>query len=353
MKQENGNTPQMEESLLNDIRHLLEEARRHVYRVANSAMVQTNWHVGRMIVEAQGGEERAAYGDGLLKRISTQLTEEFGKGYDYSNLRKMRQFYLYFQNWDSVSLKLSWTHYRTLLRVSNPKARAYYVGEAAEATWSVRQLERQINTQYYERLLSTHRDESEVKKLIKGNLPKKPEKFDPLTLIHDPFMLEFVGAKPDPSWNESELQKALLSHLQEFLLELGRGFAFMGRQKRITIDGQHFYPDLVFYNVITRNYVIIDLKIGRADYSDVGQMQLYVNYYNMEICRDDDNPTVGIILCAEKNDAVVRYTLGDRKDIGVFQAKYDLVLPTPEELQREIARTREQFLLLHGKEDAR
>lgn len=146
MKQENENTPQMEESLLNDIRHLLEEARRHVYRMANSAMVQTNWHVGRMIVEAQGGEERAAYGDGLLKRISTQLTEEFGKGYDYSNLRKMRQFYLYFQNWDSVSLKLSWTHYRTLLRVSNPKARAYYVEEAAEAMWSVRQLERQIPT---------------------------------------------------------------------------------------------------------------------------------------------------------------------------------------------------------------
>lgn len=351
MNQENENALRMEESLLHDIRHLLEEARRHVYRVANSAMVQTNWHIGRMIVEAQGGEERAAYGDGLLKKISTQLTEEFGKGYDYSNMRKMRQFYLYFQNWDSVSLKLSWTHYRTLLRVSNPKARAYYVEEAVEATWSVRQLERQINTQYYERLLSTHRDETEVRNKIKENLPKKPEKFDPLTLIHDPFMLEFIGAKPDPSWNESELQKALLAHLQEFLLELGRGFAFMGRQKRITIDGQNFYPDLVFYNAITKSYVIIDLKIGRADYSDIGQMQLYVNYYNMEVCRDDDNPTVGIILCAEKNDAVVRYTLGDRKDIGVFQAKYDLVLPTPEELQREIARTREQFLLLNGKEE--
>lgn len=340
-----------ENTLIADIRRLLAEARTHVYRVANSAMVMTNWHIGRIIVEAQGGEERASYGDGLLKRISKQLTDEFGKGYDYSNLRNMRQFYLLFPNCDTLCRNLSWSHYRALLRVSNPTARAYYEEEAAKAPWSVRQLERQIHTQYYERLLSTHRDELEVKALIEENLPKKPEKFDPLTLIHDPFMLEFIGAKPDPSWNESELQKALLSHLQEFLLELGRGFAFMGRQKRITIDGQHFYPDLVFYNVITKSYVIIDLKSGRADYSDVGQMQLYVNYYNMEVCREDDNPTVGIILCAEKNDAVIRYTLGDRTDIGVFQAKYDLVLPTPEELQREIARSREQFFLLNGKEE--
>lgn len=343
--------PSSEGSLLNDIRQLIAEARTHVYHVANSAMVQTNWHIGRMIVEAQGGEERAAYGDSLLKSIAKHLTEEFGNGYDYSNLYKMRQFYLCFPKLDTVCLTLSWSHYRTLIRVSNPKAREYYAEEAAKAPWSVRQLERQIRTQYYERLLSTHRDETEVKKLIIENLLKKPEKFDPLSLIHDPFMLEFIGTKPDPSWNESKLQKALLDHLQEFLLELGRGFAFMGRQRRITIDGQHFYPDLVFYNAITKSYVIIDLKIGRADYSDVGQMQLYVNYYNMEVCREDDNPTVGIILCAEKNDAVIRYTLGDRTDIGVFQAKYDLVLPTAEELQREIARTREQFMLIHGKEN--
>lgn len=351
MKEEKSKTQSIESSLLSDIRRLLAEARTKVYRVANSAMVVTNWHIGRMIVEAQGGEERAAYGDGLLKNISKQLTAEYGKGFTLTNLKYMRQFYLYFPKGHTLCDKLSWSHYRLLLKVSNPKAREYYAEEAAKAPWSVRQLERQINTQYYERLLSTHRDESEIKKLIAENLPKKPEKFDPLTLIHDPFMLEFIGAKPDPSWNESKLQKALLDHLQEFLLELGRGFAFMGRQKRITIDGLHFYPDLVFYNAITKSYVIIDLKIGRADYSDVGQMQLYVNYYNMEVCRDDDNPTVGIILCAEKNDAVIRYTLGDRKDIGVFQAKYDLVLPTPEELQREIERTREQFLLLNGNEE--
>lgn len=350
MKEDKDQITVHEKSLLDDIRLLLNEARSHVYRVANSAMVRTNWHIGKMIVEAQGGEERAAYGNQLIKNISRYLTVEYGKGFTLTNLKYMRQFYLAFPKGHTLCDQLSWSHYRLLLKVSNPKARAYYEEEAAKALWSVRQLERQIHTQYYERLLSTHRDDSCIRKIIEENLPKRPEKFDPLSLIHDPFVLEFIGAKPDPSWNESELQKALLSHLQEFLLELGRGFAFMGRQKRITIEGQNFYPDLVFYNVITKSYIIIDLKSGRADYSDVGQMQLYVNYYNMEVCREDDNPTVGIILCAEKNDAVIRYTLGDRMDIGVFQAKYDLVLPSPEELQEEIYRTREQFLLLRSKE---
>ncbi len=178
-------------------------------------------------------------------------------------------------------------------------------------------------------------------------LPAKPEKFNPLSLIHDPFVLEFLDVKDDGSLLESELENAIIAHLEQFLLELGRGFAFIGRQKRITLDGQHFYPDLVFYNVITKNYVIIDLKMGKADYADVGQMQLYVNYFNMEVCTDTDNPTIGIVLCAEKNDAVVRYTLGNRADIGVFAPKYKLYLPTEEELRREIELTRENFKLLN------
>ncbi len=311
-------------------------------------MVQAYWHVGKLIVEAQGGEERAAYGDELLKSISVRLTKEFGKGFDASNLRNMRMFYLSFPKCDALRHELSWTHYRALIRVSNPKAREYYAKEAAAGKWSTRQLERQIATQYYERLLSTHRDETAVESLIKNNLPAKPEKFDPLTLVHDPFILEFIGAKEDVIWQESELESALISHLEEFLLELGRGFAFMGRQKRITIDGQHFYPDLVFYNVLTRSYVIIDLKMRRVDYSDIGQMQLYVNYYNREVCQPDDNPTIGIILCSEKNDTVVEYTLGDRTDIGVFSAKYDLIMPTKEELSREIELTRQKFKLING-----
>lgn len=338
----------LSENIYSQIKQVLIQARATVLTTVNTAMVQAYWHVGKLIVEAQGGEERAAYGDELLKSISVRLTKEFGKGFDASNLRNMRMFYLSFPKCDALRHELSWTHYRALIRVSNPKAREYYAKEAAAGKWSTRQLERQIATQYYERLLSTHRDETAVESLIKNNLPAKPEKFDPLTLVHDPFILEFIGAKEDVIWQESELESALISHLEEFLLELGRGFAFMGRQKRITIDGQHFYPDLVFYNVLTRSYVIIDLKMKRVDYSDLGQMQLYVNYYNREVCQPDDNPTIGIILCSEKNDTVVEYTLGDRKDIGVFSAKYDLILPSKEELSREIALTRQKFKQING-----
>lgn len=260
----------------------------------------------------------------------------------------MRLFYLSFPIYHSVSDKLSWTHYRMLTKVSNPKARKYYAEEAVAGKWSVRQLERQIATQYYERLLATHRDEAQIEEKIKQNLPTRPEKFDPLTLVHDPFILEFIGAKEDVIWRESELESALISHLEEFLLELGRGFAFIGRQKRITIDGQHFYSDLVFYNVLTHSYVIIDLKMKQVDYSDIGQMQLYVNYYNRDVCQPDDNPTIGIILCSEKNDTVIEYTLGDRKDIGVFSAKYNLIMPTKEELIKEIEITRQKFKLIHS-----
>lgn len=252
-----------------------------------------------------------------------------------------------FPNCHSVSGELSWTHYKHLIRVSNDQAREYYAEESAKGCWSVRELERQIATQHYERLLSTHRDSEETQTLLKANLPTKPDKFDPLKLVHDPFILEFLDVKPDAVLQESELEKAIISHLEQFMLELGRGFAFLGRQKRLTIDGQHFYPDLVFYNIPARCYVIIDLKMHSPDYSDIGQMQLYVNYYNMEECTEHDNPTVGIILCSGKNDAVVKYTLGNRNDIGVFSPQYKLIIPTEEELKREIEMTRENFKLLN------
>ena len=337
--------------LLCEIRNVLLEARKHVYSTVNTLMVQSYWHIGKLIVEAQGGESRAKYGDELLKNISSELTKEFGKGFTTRNLRNMRQFYLTFPNWHSVSTKLSWTHYRNLINVSNPKAREFYVREAEEGNWSVRQLDRQIATQYYERLLSTQHDDATIEGLIKENLPAKPEIFNPLSLVHDPFVLEFIGAKENPITQESELEKALITHLQEFLLELGRGFAFIGRQKRILIDDKSFYPDLVFYNVYSKSYVIIDLKMKEVDYADIGQMQLYVNYYNMDVCRKDDNPTIGIILCAKKNENVVRYTLGNRNDIGVFASEYKMIMPTEEELANEIEKTKETFRLLHGKED--
>lgn len=334
------------EDLYDDIKHILISARTTAVVAVNTAMVKAYWSVGKLIVDAQGGEHKAAYGDNLIDRLAQRLTAEFGKGFTRSNLRTMRQFYLMFPNCHSLRGELSWTHYRHLIRVSNNKAREYYADEAVKGCWSVRELERQIATQYYERLLSTHREKMETQELLNANLPVKPDRYDPMALVHDPFILEFLDVKPDSALLESELENAIISHLEQFMLELGRGFAFVGRQKRITIDGQHFYPDLVFYNIPARCYVIIDLKMHSADYSDIGQMQLYVNYYNMDVCTKDDNPTVGIILCSEKNDSVVKYTLGNRKDIGVFSPQYKLVMPTEEELKREIELTRDNFNLL-------
>ncbi|WP_435529246.1 PDDEXK nuclease domain-containing protein [Muribaculum intestinale] len=336
------------ENLFNQISRILNEARTKVATTVNTAMVAAYWHIGKLIVEAQGGEAKAKYGDGLIDDLSAKLTKEFGRGFKRSNLRDMRQFYLTFPIYQTLSGKLSWSHYLTLMRVANPKARGYYAESAAGESWSVRQLERQIATQYYERLLSSHRDDNEIKEIIANNLPVKADKYDPLELVHDPFVLEFLDLREDPALQEKELESAILTHIEDFLLELGRGFAFMGRQKRFTLDGDHFYPDLVFYNVVARCYVIIDLKMNKADYADVGQMQLYVNYFNKEVCTPQDNPTVGIILCAEKNDTVIEYTLGNRNDISVFAPKYKLMLPTEEELRREIERTKENFKRLKG-----
>lgn len=343
---QNNNLPT--ENLYAHISRILNEARTKVATTVNTAMVAAYWHIGKLIVEEQGGESNASYGDNLIDSIAKRLTDNFGKGFSARNLRNMRQFYIAFPIWQTVSAKLSWSHYLTLMRVTNPKAREYYAESAAGESWSVRQLERQIATQYYERLLSSHRDDNEIKEIIAKNLPVKTDKYDPLELVHDPFVLEFLDLKEDPALQEKELESAILTHIEDFLLELGRGFAFMGRQKRFTLDGDHFYPDLVFYNVIARCYVIIDLKMNKADYADVGQMQLYVNYFNKEVCTPEDNPTVGIILCAEKNDTVIEYTLGSRNDISVFAPKYKLMLPTEEELRREIERTKESFKRLKG-----
>lgn len=342
-----------ENSLISDIRQIIHGARIQSVRAVNSAMVEAYWQVGRLIVAAQGGNERAAYGDNMLHRISATLTAELGKGFTTTNLRYMRQFYLTFRNYHTLCDKLSWSHIRLLIKVKNQKAREYYAEEASRGNWSVRQLERQIYTQSYERLLSTQRTEVESTDNIKRNLPTKPEQFDPLRLVHDPFVLEFLELPEDSALQESELENAILTHIEDFLLELGRGFAFVGRQKRFTLDGDHFYPDLVFYNIRAHCYVIIDLKMGKASYQDVGQMQLYVSYFNREVCEEGDNPTVGIILCAEKNDTVIEYTLGDRTDVGVFASKYKCFIPTEEELRREIEQTRENFRRLNQANDDR
>lgn len=313
------------------IASILDAARERAYAAVNFAMVEAYWEIGRSIVEEQGGKERAEYGEALLQGLAERLTADFGKGFDARELRKMRQFYLSFPIRDALRPELSWTHYRRLSRIPDSEARMWYMNECAESHWSTRQLERQINTMFRERLLAS-KDKEAVSSEIQKSVPaRRPE-----DIIRDPYVLEFLGLSDDAAFRESDLEQALITHLQKFLLELGRGFAFEARQKRITFDGRHFYIDLVFYNYLMRCFVLIDLKTGDLTHQDLGQMQMYVNYYTRELMNEGDNPPVGIVLCADKSDSVVEYTLPQDND-QVFAAKYLPYLPSKEELARELS----------------
>ena len=320
----------MKSEFYNEIKIILENARNKVYQTANFAMVEAYWEIGKSIVAEQGGEDRAEYGSGLLEELSRQMTLDFGKGFTVANLKNMRQFYLTFPNRYALRSELSWTHYRLLMRVENERARQFYLEEAVKSQWSTRQLERQINSFFYERLLSSRNKEA-VSQEIKALEPAK----SPEDIIRDPYVLEFLGLSPNDEFFESNLEQALITHLQKFLLELGRGFSFVARQKRITFDGRHFWIDLVFYNYILKCFVLIDLKIGELTHQDLGQMQMYVHYYERELMNEGDNPPIGIILCADKSDAVVRYTLPE-DETQIFASKYKLYLPSEEELLREL-----------------
>jgi len=314
----------------NQIKEILSNARAKVYSAANFAMVEAYWEIGKSIVKKQGGNATAEYGASLLKELSKQMTADFGKGFTVTNLKYMRQFYLAFPNRHTLCDQLSWSHYRLLMRVDNASARQFYIEESVKSNWSVRQLERKINTFSYQRLLASHGNYDVVEDTTKREPVKAPE-----DVIRDPYVLEFLGLEQSASFYESDLEQALIDHLQKFLLELGRGFSFVGRQHRISFDNQHFYIDLVFYNYILKCFVLIDLKTGKLTHQDIGQMQMYVNYYTRELMNEGDNPPIGILLCADKNDSVVRYTLSeDNKQI--FTSKYMLYLPTEEELQKEL-----------------
>lgn len=323
-------TPATEDGLLfSQIKQVLDDARRHVARTVNTTMVKAYWQVGKYIVEyEQQGKERAEYGKGVIKNLSERLMKEYGSGFSVPNIKLMRQFYLYYPIGYSVSSQLTWTHWRALLRVQNEVARNYYIEECSAANWSVRQLERQINTMYYERMLAS-RDKDAVRAEIEQSAPKA---LQPREIIHDPFILEFLGIKQGEHFLEGDLEQMLISKLQHFLLELGRGYSFVARQKRITLGDKHFYIDLVFYNIPARCYVLIDLKMDELTHQDLGQMQMYVNYYTRELMNPGDNPPVGIVLCAEKNDAVVKYTLPEGEQ-QIFAAKYMTYLPTEEEIK--------------------
>lgn len=345
---------------------ILTAARTGVARTVNTAQVLSNWLIGREIVEAeQQGKYRADYGENLLKNLAQQLKQDFGAGYSYSNLKYIRQFYLVFPqllaaeeighavrdqslsgsnlaglsnpnpSWQPGQLhpNLSWTHYRTLMRVEQPEARAFYEIEALKNNWSARELERQINSFLFERLAKSLDKEGLMQLATQGQIIQQP-----MDVFKDPVVIEFLGLPESPRLTESDLETALIGNLQAFLLELGKGFAFVNRQERITLDGDHFYIDLVFYHTILKCYILIDLKVGKLTHGDLGQLQLYVNYYDQERCAEDDNPTLGLILCSDKNDAVVKYTLGPEQHHKIFASRYKLHLPTEAELKAELRR---------------
>ena len=320
----------MDQQFYDKIKEILATARNKVYQTANSAMVEAYWNIGKSIIKEQGGKEKSAYGSSLLQELSKQMTNDFGKGFTVTNLKYMRQFYLTFPNGHALRGELSWTHYRLLMKVENQNARDFYMQEAVKSQWSTRQLERQINSFFYERLLSSKNKEQVAAEIKTLEPAKKPE-----DIIRDPYVLEFLGLSPNEDFYESDLEQALITHLQRFLLELGRGFSFVARQKRITFDGRHFRIDLVFYNYILKCFVLIDLKVGDLTHQDLGQMQMYVHYYERELMNNGDNPPIGIVLCADKSESVVKYTLPEN-ETQIFASKYQLYLPSEEELRREL-----------------
>ncbi|MDR1105283.1 MAG: PDDEXK nuclease domain-containing protein [Treponema sp.] len=323
-------------AVYNSIRTTLVNAREKAYTAVNFAMVEAYWEIGRQIMEAQNNQ-RAEYGAGLIKYLSEHLTDEFGKGFDESSLRRMRQFYQTFPIRAAVRHELSWTHYRLLMKIDDSSRREFYLNECAECNWSSRQLERQITTFYYERLLATRKEGRET---VKNEIQKTEPKAAPDYILKDPYILEFLDLKENKTYHENDLEQALIDNLQEFLLELGKGFSFVARQRRITIDGDHYYIDLVFYNYILKCFVVIDLKTGKLTYQDIGQIDFYVRYFEENIKQPDDNPTIGIVLCSEKNDAMVKYSvLADNNRL--FASKYMLYLPTEEELKKELERERQ------------
>jgi predicted nuclease of restriction endonuclease-like (RecB) superfamily len=360
-----------EEHLYDRVAAILEEARSHVARSVNTAMVHAYWLIGHEIVEVeQRGQERASYGEQLLDGLARRLSKRFGKGFSVRSLRRIRQFYLTFPEGSRLPAELggptrepaataapsggirptalaesqgprfpnqlSWSHYLVLIQVQNDQARAFYEIEAAREGWSVRELERQIAALLFERL-SMSRNQEQILSLARGG--QQVER--PGDLIKDPFVLEFLDLKEKPTAQERDLEQAIIDRLEEFLLEMGKGFCFVARQKRLTLEGDHFYVDLVFYNRLLRCFVLVDLKLGKLTHQDLGQMQMYVNFFDRFQRVEHEAKTIGIILCSGKNDAMVKITLPEDNE-QIVAARYQMYLPTEEELRAELTREREE-----------
>ena len=326
---------------INEIKKILKNARQKAYTAVNSAMVEAYWEIGRRIVEEeQNGKERAEYGKEILQNLSKELTEEFGKGYSYRTLREIRQFYLMFsdfEKWRTVSAKLTWSHFQKVLRVSDEQARIFYLTEAAENMWSVRTLDRNISTLYYDRIVA-----SIDKKTVEDEMKDKTKKLQAEDFIKNPVVLEFLDLPTNMSYTENELEKALTDDIQKFMMELGKGFAFVERQQHIRTENSDFYIDLVFYNYILKCFVIVELKTEKLTHQDIGQLDMYIRMYDDLKKQENDNPTIGLLLCTETDRTIIKYSvLNDNKNL--FASKYINYLPSEEELINEIERQKTLF----------
>ena len=311
--------------LYENIKELVEQSRKRVYKTVNVEMINLYWNIGKMIINMQGGNDKAGYKDYILENLSIKLSNEFGRGFSKRNIERMRKFYLYYPIATTMLSQLSWSHYLELIKIKEEEKRNFYMYECINSDWNVRELQRQRTTLLYERLVNS-RDKDKLYELsTKGHSIQESK-----DIIKDPFVLEFLDIKENTEYLESDLEKNILEHLKEFLLELGKGFTFVGNQVRVTIDTEHYYPDLVFYNRILQCFVIIDLKIGKVTHKDIGQMQMYVNYYDREVKSNNENKTIGILLSTDKNETIVKYTLPeDNKTI--FSSEFRLTIPSEKE----------------------
>jgi predicted nuclease of restriction endonuclease-like (RecB) superfamily len=331
---------ELSNSIISDIKQIIEQSRESAIRSVDFVRVQMYWHIGeRIFVEEQQGKDRADYGTYLVKFISEQLQPQFGSGFSIRQLERMRQFYRTFPIASALRTQLNWTQYKSLIRIENEDKREFYIAETVKNNWTSRQTERQINSQLFERLLLSNDVESVLAVARNEKLPS-----DAKEIIKDPMVLEFLGLKRESSYYEKDFEQAVITNLQDFLLEIGNGFSFVARQKRIHLDGDEFFIDLVFYNRLLQCFVLFEIKKEKLTHQDLGQLQMYVNYYDRVEKTEFENSTIGILLCADKNDLVVKYSLPENNQ-QIMASKYDLLLPTEKQLIEELNKTLQELNL--------
>jgi len=331
------------ENIYQDIRNKIIVAREKMFKHIDSTMTEVYWYVGKITYELSENSTKASYGKKIIDALSIKLINEFGSGFSSVSIRRMRRFYEMYPIWSTVSTELSWAHFQELIKIDRKEERDFYEAESIKSNWGCRELRRQINTKLYDRYLISPDKNMIINESKRGIIEREPEE-----ILKSPYIFEFAGLKENKNYLETDLESALLSHLIEFLLELGRGFSFVASQQRIKIGAEYYYPDLIFYNRLAKCFVIIDLKIGKLTHQDIGQMQMYVNYYKKTQMIEGENEPIGILLCADKDDAVVEMTLGDEIK-NVYASKYLTYLPTKEELIKIIKDEKEIYEL--SKED--